>query len=91
MARRKRYCSKMYGQLVNRDQVDGGATPGYASARSSISHQNINSIAPANAGQAPVLQRARSRKESVASMAWQGLKGRILVSGICKDLSVLFF
>ncbi|XP_046856418.1 LOW QUALITY PROTEIN: inactive rhomboid protein 1-like [Xenia sp. Carnegie-2017] len=78
MARRKRYCSKMYGQLVNRDQVDGGATPGYGSARSSISHQNINSIAPVNAGQTPVLQRARSRKESVASMAWQGLKVRIL-------------
>ena len=36
-------------------------------------------VSPAQA-QPPVLQRQKSRKESVASMAWQGLKARIVVN-----------
>ena len=78
--RRKRYCSKIYGQLVKTDQLDGDATPRFASISSSRSHQNVfTTVSPAQP-QPPVLQRSKSRKESVASMAWQGLKARIVVS-----------
>ena len=80
IARRKRYCSKVYGQLVMRDQLDGDATPRFASVSSSRSHQNVfTTVSPAHP-QPPVLQRTKSRKESVATMAWQGLKARIIVS-----------
>ena len=81
MARRKRYYSKRYGQLVNPDQLDGDATPRFASVSSSRSgHMNVfMTVSPAQ-GHPPVLQMAKSRKESVASMAWQGLKTKIIVS-----------
>ena len=62
------------------DQLDGDATPRFASVSSSRSHQNVfTTVSPAQT-QPPVLQRSKSRKESVASMAWQGLKARIVVS-----------
>lgn len=81
IARRKRYCSKIYGKL-NTDQLDGDATPRFASVSSSRSHQNVfTTISPAH-GHPPVLQRMKSRKESVASIAWQGLKSRIIVSHV---------
>ncbi len=81
IARRKRYCSKIYGQL-NTDQLDGDATPRFASVSSSRSHQNVFTTISPGQPHPPVLQRMRSRKESVASMAWQGLKTKIIVSDV---------
>ncbi|XP_028406594.1 inactive rhomboid protein 1-like isoform X2 [Dendronephthya gigantea] len=80
MARRNRYCSKRYGPL-NTSQLGGDATPRFPSISSGRSQQNVfttvMSVSPGQPGP-PVLERTKSRKESVASMAWQGLKNRII-------------
>ena len=81
VARRNRYCSKRYGPL-NMVQREGDATPRFPSISSGRSQHNVfsmvTSTSPGQPGP-PVLQRTKSRKESVASMAWQGLKNRIIV------------
>ena len=84
IARRKRYCSKIYG--VRTDQLDGDATPRFASVSSSRSHQNVFTTVSPGQPHPPVLQRSKSRKESVASMAWQGLKSKIIVSNLYHGL-----
>ena len=77
-ARRKRHCSKIYGRLVQ-DDIDGDATPRFASISSGRSQQNVFNIGSGTA-QRPLLRRTKSRKESVAQIAWQNLKMRITVS-----------
>ena len=85
MARGKRHCSKIYGQLVH-DHCDGTGTPRFPSISSGRSQQNVFGIVRPSGSPAvtqpprPILQRTKSRKESVAAMAWQGLKAKIVVS-----------